>query len=212
MGVVSAKFHTYVNERPLEVSRAVAEAFTLASRRSSEIRWASPLQASKYSEFQDISFLEAIGAKHLAPELKKFWPYRGPCWDALACLEGGGCVIVEAKSHVSEMYGNGCQATGDSLTLIQDSLARTKHWLTVKSDADWLGPLYQLANGLAHLYFLREIRKVEAFLANVYFVGDPHGDFSTTREQWEVGIKETMKLLGINKEVSHCRSVFLKAI
>jgi hypothetical protein len=62
----------------------------------------SPLQASKYSEFQDISFLEAIGAKHLVPELKKFWPYRGPCWDALARLEGGGCVQVITSALLKE--------------------------------------------------------------------------------------------------------------
>ena len=65
------------------------------------------------------------------------------------------------------------------MSLIQSSLARTKEWLGVSPDADWLGRLYQSGNRLAYLYFLREIGKVDAFLANVYFTGDPHSP--TTR-------------------------------
>jgi len=44
----------------------------------------------------------------------------------------------------------------------------------VRPDAGWLGPQYKSANRLACLYFLREIGMVDAFLANVYFTGDPH--------------------------------------
>jgi len=57
----------------------------------------------------------------------------------------------------------------------------------VSPDADWLGRLYQSANRLAYLYFLREIGKIDAFLANVYFTGDPYSP--TTRQEWDEGIR-----------------------
>jgi len=43
----------------------------------------------------------------------------------------------------------------------------------VRPDVAWVGRHYQPANRLASLYFLREIGKVDGFLANVYFTGDP---------------------------------------
>ena len=173
------QIQTYVNERTLELSHAVAESLQPYKLRESAIRWGSPLAADGHPEYRDEAFLEIVGAGHLAPKLRDFWPQRGPCWDALARLDGGGCVLVEAKSHVPEVYGNGCGASGGSMSLIQSSLARTKEWLGVSPDADWLGRLYQSGNGLAYLYLLWEIGKVDAFLANVYFTGDPHSP--TTR-------------------------------
>jgi hypothetical protein len=181
------QIQTYANERMSELCHAVAEALQPCKLDESAIRWVSPLTADNYSEYRDEDFLEIIGAGHLAPKLRKFWPRGGPCWDALTRLDGGGCVLVEAKSHVPEVNGNGCGASGVSLSLIKSSLARTKEWLGVRPDVDWLGRLYQSANRLAYLYFLREIGKVDAFLVNVYFTGDPHSP--TTREQWEDGIR-----------------------
>ena len=154
------QIQTYVNERTAELSQAIAEAIPPSTIDPQEIHWVSPLKADKYSEYQDREFLEIIGAAHLAPMLSEFWPKRGPCWDALALLRGGGCVLVEAKSHVSEVYGRGCFASGRSRFLICSSLARAKSWMGVKPETDWMGSLYQSANRLAHLYFLREIGKV----------------------------------------------------
>jgi hypothetical protein len=169
----------------------------------------SPLAADNYSEYRDKEFLEVIGAGHLVPKLREFWPPGGPCWDALARLEAGGCILVEAKSHVPEIYGSGCRADGESLSLIQSSLARTKEWSGSRPAADWLDRLYQSANRLACLYFLREIGKVNAFLANVYFTDDPHSP--TTRQQWDEGIKAVNEQLGIAGPVPYCASVFLEA-
>ncbi len=76
--------------------------------------------------------------------------------------------------------------------------------------ADWLGPLHQSANRLAYLYFLREIGKVDAFLATVYFTGDPH--FPTTRHQWGKGIRAVSEQLGIASPVRYSVSGFLAAI
>ncbi len=203
------QIQTYVNERTSELSHAVAEALQPGNLDESAIRWVSPVVADNHSEYQDKEFLGIIGAGHLAPKLPKFWPHGGPCWDALARLDGGGCVLIEAKSHVPELYGNGCGAAGDSLALIQSSLVWTKAWLDVSQDADWLGPLYHLANRLAYLYFLREFGKVDAFLATVYFTGDPYSP--TTRQEWDNGIKTVNEQLGIANPVPYSASVFLEA-
>jgi hypothetical protein len=203
------QIQTYVNERTSELCHAIAEALQPCKLDESAIRWVSPLAADNHSEYRDTEFLEIIGAGHLAPKLPKFWPRGGPCWDALARLDGGGCVLVEAKSHVPELYGNGCGAADGSLALIQSALVWTKAWLDVSQDTDWLGPLYQSANRLAYLYFLREIGRVDAFLANVYFTGDPHSP--TTRQEWDTGIRTVSEQLGIASPVPYSASVFLEA-
>jgi hypothetical protein len=118
-------------------------------------------------------------------------------------------VLVEAKSRVQEVWGKDYGGTPRSLLRIQSSLARTKEWLGVSQDADWLGRLYQSANRLAYLYFLQEIGKADAFLANVYFTGDPR--FPTTRQEWDEAIRAINGQLGIAGPVPHSASVFLEA-
>jgi hypothetical protein len=200
----------WLTDQFFDLTHAVAEALHPCKFDESAIHWVSPLAADNYSEYRDKEFLGFIGAGHLAPKLREFWPRGGPCWDALARLDGGGCVLVEAKSHVPELYGNGCGAVGESLSLIQSSLARTKAMLGVSPDADWLGRLYQSANRLAYLYFLREIGKVDAFLASVYFTGDPHSH--TTRQEWDEAIRTVNEELGIASPVPYSVSVFLGAV
>ena len=39
--------------------------------------------------------------------LPKFWPARGPQWDALGCAQFGEVILVEAKAHVSEIMSSG---------------------------------------------------------------------------------------------------------
>jgi hypothetical protein len=70
---------------------------------------------------------------------------------------------------------------------------------------------YQSANRLAHLYFLREIAKVPAWLANIYFVGDD-SLISTTRADWDEKIAAVEKHLGFAKSsVPYLGDVFLPA-
>jgi hypothetical protein len=206
------QIQTYVNERESELSCAVADALSAYKLNPAAIRWVSPLRAEGYAEFQDAEFLKAVGAENLAPRLSEFWPHRGPCWDALARMEGGGCVLVEAKSHVSEIFGNGCGAGDGSRTMIQSSLAKTKKWLGANPEADWLGRLYQSANRLAHLYFLREIGNTNAYLVNLYFCGDTHfPNAPRTREEWDREIKLVNEELGISVSAPCSASVFLEA-
>ncbi len=63
---------------------------------------------------------------------------------------------VESKSHISEIYGNECQAGAHSRGRVERALDTAKEWCGADTDADWTGPLYQSANCIAHLYFICE--------------------------------------------------------
>jgi hypothetical protein len=173
----------------------------------------SPLRGDGYTEYRDADFLRALGLGHLVSKLLGFWPLGGPCWDALARIESSqsnAFLLVEAKSHVSEIYGNCCGAAGKSLKQIESALNRTKVWLGVDPAADWTSRLYQSANRYAHLYFLREIAGVEAYLANVYFVDDPHSP--TGVEEWQMGIRLVEQELKVVAPVPFTAAVFLPIV
>jgi hypothetical protein len=156
---------TYVNENTDALNSALALSLSRYAIDEKDIAWVSPLAADMYSEYRDSEFLDHVGLDYLAAQLLKFWPQNGPCWDALARINGG-CLLIEAKSYVPEMYGSGCGACDESRKTIQPALDATKAWLGVSLDVDWLGRLYQSANRYASLYFLREIAGVQAFLIN----------------------------------------------
>lgn len=202
------QIQTYVNEKTHALNAAIARSHALYNVDEKEIQWVSPLAADNYSEYRDSEFLERVGYGHLAPALGEFWPRNGPCWDALARIEDG-CLLVEAKSHVPEIYGGGCGASGRSRGKIQAALDATKTWLGVSRGIDWMGHLYQSANRYAYLNFLREIIGVRAFLVNVYFVGDPRTP--TTREEWEAAIESVKQELGLVHEVPYSAAIFLTA-
>ena len=198
----------YVNEKTNALNSAVAQSLSRYAVTEKDIRWVSPLAADTYSEYQDSEFLEQVGFGVLAPRLLEFWPRGWACWDALARIEGG-CLLVEAKSHVSEIYGRGCGASPASKQKIQAALDTTKAWLGVSSNTDWTGRLYQSANRYACLYFLREIAKVQAFLVNVYFTGDPRT--TTTKEEWDAAIECVNRELGLVGKVPYSSAVLLAA-
>lgn len=198
----------YVNEQPLVLNQAIADAF----KRSFSLRWVSPLRSDGYREYWDSAFLKVLGLPQHGKELRSFWPSGGPHWDALACVENRtrGVLLVESKSQVPEIFGSGCGAeAASSIKKIEEAIAATKKWLRVSEQADWKGPLYQSANRIAHLYFFREILRIEAWLVNVYFTDDPHSP--TSRTTWHGGICDVKKSLGISV-VPDCADVFLPAV
>lgn len=206
----------YVNRHPEELSQRVLDALPSLATFNARLRWVSPLERERFAEYQDRAFLDAVGLGHLADSLRRFWPRGGPAWDALAAVEVAGSVerrgvvLVEAKSHPSEIYGSGCQASPRSRGRIEAALDRTKRWLGVPEDVDWTGPLYQSANRLAHLYFFREVVNTPAWLVNVYFLGDPHSP--TEREEWQTALAQVKAELGLTGiAVSHTAEVFLQA-
>jgi hypothetical protein len=207
----------YVNEKADILSQTVLAALPpRLAELAATIRWVSPLARNDYQECRDGDFLRAIGAENQSTRLADFWPSMGPCWDALGVITDPagrlkpGAILVEAKSHIPEIYGNGCQAGNSSLDKIDRALAETRQWLGVEGDADWRGPLYQYANRLAHLYFLREKTEKPTWLVNLYFLDDPIGP--TSQEEWRVEIPKVKRLLGINGQVPNAVDVFLPAI
>ncbi len=203
------QIQTYVNERTNTLNSAVAQSLSQYSLDAQCIAWVSPLAVDTYSEYQDSEFLERVGFGRLAPRLQEFWPQRGPCWDALAQIEQG-CLLIEAKSNVREIYGGGCGAVSpSSKRKIQAALDGTKTWLGVSPDVDWMGRLYQSANRYAILYFLREIAGIQAYLVNVYFIGDPRTP--TTQVDWSAAIGCVNKELGLISKAPYSAAVFLTA-
>src|SRR6266851_9271455 len=83
------QIQTYVNERTQAFNAPVAQSLSRYNLNEKEIQWVSPIAADNYSEYRDSEFLERVGYGHLAPALREFWPQDGPCWDALARIEGG---------------------------------------------------------------------------------------------------------------------------
>lgn len=206
----------YVNRRADELSQHVLEALPSLASLGSDIRWVSPLESERFVEYQDRAFLRAVGLEHLASQLSGFWPSGGPVWDALAAVGFEkypgvkGVILVEAKSHASEVYGGGCRAAPRSRKTIEAALGATKAWLGVPENADWAGPLYQSANRLAHLYFFREVARVPAWLVNVYFLDDPHSP--TTLEEWQPAIAQVKAELGLTRiAIPHSAELFLPA-
>ena len=191
----------YVNRLQEKLNTAILNALPSLAALDPTIRWTSPLEADNFAEYQDLAFLKAGGRECLDENLKDFWTRGGPVWDGLAIAEFGGnqgkhgTILVEAKSHVPEVYGNGCQASEVSRKKILAALDRTKQWLGVPQDSNWTGPLYQSANRLAHVYFFREVAKVPAWFVNVLFMNDPHSP--TSMDDWQKalpGIKEELGL------------------
>lgn len=163
--------------------------------------WVSPLRSLEYQEYSDESFLRAVGLGRFWPKLAKFWPTKGPCWDALATVVGRddrhGVILVEAKSHLREMQST-CKAKDPrSLSLIENAFREVRQALGVPPSGDWLSPYYQYANRLAHLYFLRVKKGIPAWLVFVYFLGDREQKGPALRGEWRVEIAKTKQHLGL---------------
>jgi len=207
----------YVNEHEEAITKAVMEALPPRLQElDAHIRWVSPIAQDDYAEYRDGDFISAVQLGDSAGELASFWPTGGPSWDALAIVSDSarrtrsGVILVEAKSHISEIYGNGCQAGLHSRDLIEKALTTAKEWCGANTDADWTGSLYQSANRLAHLYFIRERLKCPAWLVNVYFVNDPIGP--AERDTWTAELQKVKRSLGLTHNVPFTIDLFLPAL
>lgn len=192
----------YVNRRTDELDAAIRRGFPDLG--DATIEWRSPLAADGYAEYWDKAFLDRVDLGHHAAELKAFWPTGGPHWDALAVVRTPessrpGVILAEGKSYPGELYGSGCQAKPRSVSrvLIEKSLAATQQRLGVvgKTPGDWCGPLYQTANRLAHLQWLRSLG-VRAWLVHLLFLADPIGP--TDAATWENALAEANEQLGLD--------------
>jgi hypothetical protein len=207
----------YVNRRQGELDRTVRDGIEDLDQAAELIDWVSPLEEARFIEYQDVAFLRAVGLERLASELAAFWPRRGgPVWDGLARVHlhtgAEGVVLVEGKSYPNELYGPGCTATAeDSKQRIRSALERTQAWFGLPIGADrWLGRLYQSANRLAHLYFLREVAGVEAWLLHTCFINDVD-HVPVNEEAWRLAIEHADRELGLAEASPYAGAVFLRA-
>lgn len=208
---------TYVNYRREELDTKVLDILSLPSAIKAGLRWVSPLAEDNFNEYQDAEFLDKLQLSQHANNLGRFWPKkRGPCWDALAIVEGinlHGALLVEAKSHVSEMVSSWKAKSPESRDTIQKALEHTAMSLGISPNPSWVEKYYQSANRLAHLYFLRNRAKVQAWLIDVYFTDDTSIATPTSLEQWRAALKETDEKMGLGGTSVPFRSdLFVEAI
>lgn len=197
-----------VNERTHEINEMVRGQFGWPS--SERIEWRSPLKSDDYAEYYDGGFLTQLGIENPRTSLGQFWPSSGPRWDALARTDNGKIILVEAKAHVGEMISH-TRASPESLSKIRAAIDRTKSAFGAADDFNWESPFYQYANRLAHLYYLRELNGLDAYLLFVYFADAPDVPIAErcTVAQWEGASRLVEKALGLG---SHPYRAYVKSL
>ncbi len=160
------------------------------------IDWLSPLEDDCLAEYQDDEFLDRLFTQLDKRPLNSFWPQGGPAWDGLAKTSRGDILLVEAKAHVSELRSS-CRASSPPLELIRDSLAETAEFYGSSLASNWTENYYQYANRLAHLYLLRQLNDIPAWLVFVYFVNDLEMDGPKSVDEWHKAIETIHEHLGV---------------
>ncbi len=171
----------------------------LALPNEEEIIWYSPIADDNYAEYRDQTFLDLLGIDLEHIPLKAFWPSRGPQWDGLGKSNQGNIFLVEAKAHIPEMNSPATQARGKSLQQIRASLGKTKEYLGSHPSIDWATSFYQFTNRLAHLYLLRVLNQLPAYLVFVYFVNDTEMDGPRSKDEWEGALRLLHTYLGLTR-------------
>lgn len=175
----------------------------------SSIEWLSPLRSDDYAEYSDDDFINRLGVTLDKKPLGEFWPKGGPHWDALGMTMQGQILLVEAKSYIKEMAGHNrrCRAKPQSRRIIENASTVVKNALGANPDSDWLGDHYQYANRLAHLFLLRVLNDLPAYLIMLYFLNDVEQDGPSEPAEWEAAIREEEHCLGIPE--THALSDFV---
>ncbi len=165
------------------------------------VDWKSPLKADHFAEYRDDDFLSLLGIdSKLKSPLIGFWPKRGPQWDALG-IESDKVFLVEAKAHISEIVTPPTGAGTESKSKIIESLSEVKEFLSINNNIDWSGTFYQYTNRIAHLYYLRVLNEINAFLVNIYFLNDDSVEgFAKSEEEWNAALTIVKLYLGIPKK------------
>ncbi len=185
-----------VNWNPRALDKALR--FNLKLNDRDTIEWMSPLERDGYAEYRDEAFLDMLSVRLRNRSLESFWPNGGPVWDGLAGTSRGDVILVEAKSHVSEMVST-CQAKNPrSRELIESSLRETAESYAATSPDNWLDGYYQYANRLAHLHLLRNLNDINTWLCFVYFINDREMNGPESQTEWESAIENIHKHLGID--------------
>jgi len=186
-----------INNQPDIINLHIRRNFKIPAR--TEIDWVSPLKEEYYAEYRDEGFLKVLGVSPQKVRLIDFWPNGGPQWDALGRLSNGTVLLIEAKAHISEVLCHMQAGDPDSINLIEESLARTKRELGVRTKNPWTTPFYQYANRIAHLHFLRNLNGIKSHLLFVNFIGDEEMGGPKSELEW-LGVHSLIQsYLGIGK-------------
>lgn len=170
----------------------------LQPRGMKALTWLSPLANDDFAEYMDGAFLQHLGLPELVPALPSFWPVSGPRWDGLARV-GSSVVLVEAKAHIAEALSTPSAASAPaSRSLISASLAQTKTALGADDRSDWSRCFYQLANRIAHLWWLRE-NNIDAHLLFVGFLSATDMPHPATLDGWEALYLAANHALGLRE-------------
>jgi hypothetical protein len=195
----------YVNRNQSALSKAVSLALPITADPDS-IHWRSPLESEGFAEFRDDQFLQAIELGGFSAAHKEFWPRPGPVWDGLAVIDnsslsgGRGVVLAEGKGYPREMNSS-CKASPASRARIFDSIAWMQSAAGVVVDPEALmATHYQLANRLAHVYWLRQRVGVDAWLAILMFADDDD-HHPTTRDEWMTAMDSLYEEFGLQSLV-----------
>ena len=200
-----------VNDHPQILETAIAAQLPHLG----PIDWVSPLRQDNYAEYRDQDFLLQLRldpATSPVP-LSRFWPSRGPQWDALGRTPRNQVVLIEAKANIPELLSPPCQASPTSARLIKRSLGKTQQAFKARPGCDWSIRFYQYANRLAHLFYLWRLCHVDAYLVFVYFLNAPGVVSPTSAAEWRAAIEVLHEALGIRGRVPRGRvvDVFLDA-
>jgi hypothetical protein len=162
------------------------------------IEWVSPL-SPEFTEYQDQAFLDKLGISPARMQLADFWPKGGPVWDALARTATGRVFLCEAKAHIPEVNTPESGASPKSLRRIAASLNETRAFLNADPIVDWTRTFFQYTNRIAHLYFLREINGIDAYLVNVYFLNDAKMNGPSSASEWKGALALLKTHLGVTR-------------
>jgi len=111
-------------------------------------------------------------------------------------------MLVEAKAHIPELVSAPTAAGEPSLPKILNSLSATKQFIGSHSQADWSTCSSQYTNRLAHLYLVRQLNGIPAYLVFLYLINDKEMGGPTTQLEREAAITLLKEFLGIRKRHS----------
>jgi hypothetical protein len=184
-----------INDKPSFLNSKIGEVLG-----EDEIKWLSPLRDDDYAEYRDEAFLDLLGVKLGVVSLREFWPNRGPQWDALGKSNNEKFYLVEAKSHIPELMSTFKGNNQTSINTILSSLQKTKDCLGSKTDFDWSKTFYQYTNRLAHVYLFKK-NHLDAYLVDVYFLGDSEMGGPKTVDEWQGAIRLVRRCLGLREHL-----------
>jgi hypothetical protein len=185
-----------VNDRPDLIDPILLP--LLGAPADATLEWLSPLASDEYAEYSDAEFIARLGCEVKVP-LAEFWPKGGPEWDGLARTSDGRLLVVEAKAHIPEVVSSPTGATQPALALIRQSLDATKAFLRSGASCEWTTTFYQYTNRLAHLYFLRELNGLQAFLVSIYFTHSPDVPDAPSEAEWLGALKLLHAYVGVGR-------------